>query len=50
MKIRFQGAVRSVTGSMHLFEVGDRKLLLECGLYQGKRAGRNTVRGAPIAR
>lgn len=38
MKIRFQGAVRSVTGSMHLLEVGDRKLLLECGLYQGKRA------------
>ena len=37
MKIKFCGAVRSVTGSMHILEVGDRQILLECGLYQGKR-------------
>ncbi len=26
-----------VTGSMHLLEVGHRKILLDCGLYQGRR-------------
>ena len=38
MKIQFCGAVRSVTGSMHVIEVGKRRILLECGLYQGKRS------------
>ena len=37
MKIRFLGAVRTVTGSMHLLSVNGAKLLLECGLYQGRR-------------
>ncbi len=37
MKIAFHGAVREVTGSRHLLEVGGRKILLECGLFQGKR-------------
>src|SRR5262249_42098098 len=32
------GAARTVTGSMHLVEVNGDKLLLDCGLYQGKRA------------
>jgi metallo-beta-lactamase family protein len=27
-----------VTGSQHLFEINGKKLLLECGLYQGRRA------------
>jgi metallo-beta-lactamase family protein len=38
MKITFFGAAREVTGSLHMIEVNDRKLLLECGLYQGRRA------------
>jgi len=38
MKIRFIGAVRTVTGSMHLVQVNGKKFLLDCGLYQGKRA------------
>jgi metallo-beta-lactamase family protein len=38
MKIQFLGGARTVTGSMHLLEVNDQRLLLECGLYQGKRA------------
>jgi len=38
MKIRFLGADQTVTGSMHLIEVNDQKLLLDCGLYQGKRS------------
>jgi metallo-beta-lactamase family protein len=37
MKISFLGAVRSVTGSMHLLEVNGSRILLECGLFQGRR-------------
>src|SRR4051812_46521056 len=37
MLIHFLGATRTTTGSMYLFEIGDKKLLLECGLFQGKR-------------
>lgn len=37
MEIQFLGAVRSVTGSMHLLTVNGRRILLECGLFQGRR-------------
>lgn len=37
MKIHFWGAVRTVTGSMHLLEVNGARILLECGLFQGHR-------------
>ncbi len=37
MKIRFLGGARIVTGSQHLLEVNGKKILLECGLYQGRR-------------
>ncbi|MGC9349700.1 MAG: MBL fold metallo-hydrolase, partial [Anaerolineae bacterium] len=37
MKISFLGAVRTVTGSMFLVRVNRRNVLLDCGLYQGKR-------------
>jgi len=37
MKITFHGAARTVTGSQHLLEVNGRQILLDCGLYQGKR-------------
>lgn len=37
MKIQFLGAVRTVTGSMYLLTVNGSKILLECGLFQGKR-------------
>ncbi len=37
MKITFHGAARTVTGSQHLIEVNDQRLLLDCGLYQGPR-------------
>jgi len=38
MKIHFLGAARTVTGSQILIEVNESKILLECGLFQGKRA------------
>ncbi len=38
MRIHYLGATRTTTGSMYLVEVNDQKLLLECGLYQGRRA------------
>jgi len=37
MKIHFFGATRTTTGSVYLFEVNGRRLLLECGLFQGRR-------------
>ena len=37
MKIQFLGAAKSVTGSQHLISVNGSKVLLECGLFQGKR-------------
>jgi metallo-beta-lactamase family protein len=38
MRLNFHGAAHTVTGSQHLIEINGKRLLLECGLYQGKRA------------
>ena len=37
MRINFHGAAHTVTGSQHLLEINGKKLLLDCGLYQGRR-------------
>jgi metallo-beta-lactamase family protein len=37
MEIHFHGAARTVTGSQHLLQINGYKLLLECGLFQGRR-------------
>lgn len=37
MKITFHGAARTVTGSQHLLEVNGHRIMLDCGLFQGKR-------------
>ncbi len=37
MKIGFYGAARTVTGSRHLVTVNGRNILLDCGLFQGRR-------------
>jgi metallo-beta-lactamase family protein len=41
MTIEFLGAARTVTGSMHLLHVNGSRILLDCGLFQGKRAEAN---------
>ena len=43
MKITFWGAARTVTGSMHILHVNDKRVLLECGMYQGKRKVANEI-------
>jgi len=35
IKIHFLGAAGSVTGSKYLLDTGDRKILVDCGLFQG---------------
>ena len=37
MEIRFFGAARGVTGSCHMLCVNGRQVLLDCGLFQGRR-------------
>ncbi len=37
MHITFHGAAREVTGSMHLLGTGTDHILLDCGLFQGRR-------------
>ncbi len=38
MQLTFLGAAGEVTGSQHLIETSERRLLLDCGLFQGHRA------------
>jgi len=37
MQIEFAGAAREVTGSCHILRVGGKTVLLDCGMFQGRR-------------
>jgi metallo-beta-lactamase family protein len=37
IRIFFFGGARAVTGSMYVLEIAGRRILLECGLFQGRR-------------
>lgn len=48
--LQFLGAARHVTGTKHLLTVGDKKILLDCGLVQGPRKIADAAnRNLPIA-
>ena len=38
MEIEFSGAAREVTGSCHILRVNGKTVLLDCGMFQGRRA------------
>ncbi len=45
--VEFLGAAGTVTGSRHLVTIGDSRVLLDCGLFQGLKALRLRNREAP---
>ncbi len=53
MQLTFSGAAHEVTGSCHILEVAGRTVLLDCGLFQGRRAEsrrKNEVLPVPVDR
>jgi metallo-beta-lactamase family protein len=50
LALRFLGAARHVTGTKHLLEIGDTRVLLDCGMVQGPRkVADQQNRNLPIA-
>ena len=38
MKLTFWGAAQTVTGSLHMLELEAGRIIMDCGLYQGRRS------------
>jgi metallo-beta-lactamase family protein len=49
MKIRFLGATHQVTGSSYLLEVGDLKILIDCGMYQESELTHRNWENFPVS-
>ena len=50
MEIEFAGAAREVTGSCHILRVNGKTVLLDCGMFQGRRSETREKNAAlPIA-
>ncbi len=47
MRLTFHGGAGTVTGSRHLLECGSQRLLVDCGLFQGKKELRERNWGHP---
>jgi metallo-beta-lactamase family protein len=43
MRLTFWGAAQTVTGSMHLLDFEGGRVLMDCGLFQGRRAEANRL-------
>ena len=43
MKLTFFGAAKAVTGSCHCVECGGKKILVDCGLQQGRDERDNSL-------
>ena len=37
-RLLFHGAAQQVTGSMHVLDAAGKRVVLDCGLFQGRRA------------
>ena len=37
LTLQFLGAAGTVTGSRHFLSIGDREVLIDCGLFQGRK-------------
>jgi metallo-beta-lactamase family protein len=37
IKVRFLGGAGSVTGSKYILDIGDKRIMVDCGLFQGPR-------------
>jgi len=48
LTVTFWGAARTVTGSMHLVEVGDQRILLDCGAERERQHSRVRSPGFPV--
>jgi metallo-beta-lactamase family protein len=46
LRLKFWGAARTVTGSAHLLEFEGGTVLLDCGLFQGRRAQARSLNGS----
>ncbi len=49
-KLTFLGAARTVTGSKYLLDIDGRKILIDCGLFQGLKEPAASKLGAAAAR
>ena len=50
MRLQFEGAAREVTGSAHVVQINGKTILLDCGLFQGRRSDvRARNRALPFA-
>ncbi len=49
LQVSFHGAADTVTGSRHLVHIGSRRILLDCGLFQGFKVHRERNWAPPAA-
>lgn len=48
MKLTSYGAAEGVTGSCHILDVGDKRVMLDCGIFQGIGAGEKNAPPLPF--